>query len=193
VDHEPEPAPRSAPRPGFENTSWFSIDIGRSKNADPRWLLPLICRRGHVTKKEIGAIRVFDRETRFEIVQEAAGRFIAALGKTEEDGVHIQPIADPEAYAPRNRKPFKKKTYADQGGGKTLYEKKPYEKKAVYDRQPRDVAPREPAPARDLNRDRPAPTHSPKAGRFVSSPSVTSKKQSAKLKGGKPRGGKPPR
>jgi ATP-dependent RNA helicase DeaD len=193
VDHEPEPAPRSAPRPGFENTSWFSIDIGRSKNADPRWLLPLICRRGHVTKKEIGAIRVFDRETRFEIVQDAAGRFIAALGKGEEDGVHIQSIADPEAYAPRDRKPFKKKVHADQGGGKTLYEKKTYEKKAVYDRQSRDVAPREPAPTRNVNRDRPPPTHSPNAGRFVSSPSVTSKKQNAKLKGGKPRGGKPPR
>jgi ATP-dependent RNA helicase DeaD len=194
VDHEPEPAPRSsAPRPGFEHTSWFSIDIGRNKNADPRWLLPLICRRGHVTKKEIGAIRVFDRETRFEIVQEAAGRFIAALGKAEEEGVHIQSIADPEAYAPRDRKPFKKKVHADQGGGKTLYEKKPYEKKAVYDEPPRDVAPREPAPARNVNRDRPAPTHSPKASRFVLSPPVTSKKQNAKLKGGKPRGGKPPR
>jgi ATP-dependent RNA helicase DeaD len=113
VDHEPEPAPRSsAPRPGFEHTSWFSIDIGRSKNADPRWLLPLICRRGHVTKKEIGAIRVFDRETRFEIVQEAAGRFLAALAKAPDDGVQIAPIADPEAYAPRDRKPFKKKPYA---------------------------------------------------------------------------------
>jgi ATP-dependent RNA helicase DeaD len=174
VDNEPEPAARSsAPRPGFENTSWFSIDIGRSKNADPRWLLPLICRRGHVTKKEIGAIRVFDRETRFEIVQDAAGRFQAALAKAEDDGVHIHPIADPEAYAPRDRKPFKKKPYADKdsggsrGGEGAPYEKKPYARKA-HDGPPK-------------------PEHRAPAG------ALTSRKQTAKLKGGKPRGGKPPR
>ena len=59
---------------------WFRMSIGRQQNADPRWLLPVICRRGHVTKKEIGAIRIFDRETKFEIVEEAAERFaLAAL------------------------------------------------------------------------------------------------------------------
>ena len=51
----------------------------------------MICRRGHVTKREIGAIRVFDRETRFEIMQEAADRFRTALGKAEDDGVRIEP------------------------------------------------------------------------------------------------------
>src|SRR5690606_17618271 len=35
---------------------WFRMSIGHQKNADPKWLLPLICRRGHVTKNEIGAI-----------------------------------------------------------------------------------------------------------------------------------------
>ena len=38
------------PRPGFEDTVWFKMDVGRGQNADPRWLLPLICRRGHVTQ-----------------------------------------------------------------------------------------------------------------------------------------------
>src|SRR3546814_4287367 len=44
-------------RPGFEDTVWFRMDIGRRQNADPRWLLPLLCRRGHITKNEVGAIR----------------------------------------------------------------------------------------------------------------------------------------
>jgi ATP-dependent RNA helicase DeaD len=57
---------------------WFRMSIGRQQNADPRWLLPVICRRGHVTKKEIGAIRIFDRETKFEIAEEAAERFAQA-------------------------------------------------------------------------------------------------------------------
>ena len=45
-------APRStsAHRPGFEDIVWFRMDIGRRQNADPRWILPLICRRGHVTR-----------------------------------------------------------------------------------------------------------------------------------------------
>ena len=57
-------------RAGFEDSLWFRIDMGRNRNADPRWLLPMICRRGHITKTEIGAIRVYERETRFEIARE---------------------------------------------------------------------------------------------------------------------------
>jgi ATP-dependent RNA helicase DeaD len=50
---------------------WFRLNVGREKNADPKWLIPLICRRGHVTKPDIGAIRIFGRETKFEIVSAA--------------------------------------------------------------------------------------------------------------------------
>ena len=97
------PAPRAAARAGFENSAWFTIDIGRSKNADPRWLLPMICRRGQVTKRDIGAIRVFDRETRFEIVQGSASRFLDALQGSPDDGVHIQPLAEPDLPPARDR------------------------------------------------------------------------------------------
>ena len=50
--------------------TWFRINIGRDKNADPKWLMPTICRLGHVTKRDIGAIKIFERETKFEITQE---------------------------------------------------------------------------------------------------------------------------
>jgi ATP-dependent RNA helicase DeaD len=103
VDNEPEPAPRPAARSGFEDSAWFTIDIGRGKNAEPRWLLPLICRRGNLTKRDIGAIRVFDRETRFEIAREAADRFVAALDKLAPDDVHIQPLSEPDMPAARDR------------------------------------------------------------------------------------------
>ena len=206
VDNEPEPSARSsAPRPGFENTSWFSIDIGRSKNADPRWLLPMICRRGHVTKREIGAIRIFDRETRFEIMQEAAARFVVALGKAEDDGVKIEPIADPEAHAPRDRKPYRKPGGADRAPNR-----------AYADRGPRDDRPERPKftprtdavqpkadarPERAERPDRPEridsrpPAFTPRAPKRSADagPPQTSRRQNDKLKGGKPRGGKPPR
>src|SRR3984957_14047604 len=45
---------------------WFRLDIGRSKNADPKWLLPMICRAGGLTKQDIGTIRIFDNEKKFE-------------------------------------------------------------------------------------------------------------------------------
>jgi ATP-dependent RNA helicase DeaD len=91
--------PRSdGPRPGFEDTVWFRINIGRRNNADPRWLLPLLCRRGHITKAEVGAIRIAGDETRFQIPRAAAGRFQASLKRTanEEDGdVRIEPSEAP--------------------------------------------------------------------------------------------------
>ena len=85
-----------APRPGFEDTVWFRINAGRNNNADPRWLLPYLCRRGHLTKREIGAIRIFDRETRFEIPRAVANRFVAALRKTDDGDpdVAIEPVGD---------------------------------------------------------------------------------------------------
>ncbi len=57
---------------------WFRVDIGRERNADPRWLLPLLCRAGDVTKAEIGAIKIFDRDTRFQIAAEFADKFADA-------------------------------------------------------------------------------------------------------------------
>ena len=57
---------------------WFRVDIGRERNADPRWLLPLLCRAGDVTKAEVGAIRIFDRDTRFQIAAEFADKFAEA-------------------------------------------------------------------------------------------------------------------
>ena len=50
-------------RPGFGDVVWFRMDVGRRQNADPRWILPLICRRGHITKNEVGAIRIAQNET----------------------------------------------------------------------------------------------------------------------------------
>lgn len=57
---------------------WFRIDIGRERNAEPRWLLPLLCRAGNVTKAEIGSIKIFDRDTRFQVAAESADTFADA-------------------------------------------------------------------------------------------------------------------
>jgi ATP-dependent RNA helicase DeaD len=106
----PAPDRNDGPRPGFEGSSWFRLNVGRSQNADARWILPLLCRRGHITRTEIGAIRIAGNETQFEVAAGAARRFQDAIRRTAEeaqdDGVEIIPMdnAGPaQARGPRPR------------------------------------------------------------------------------------------
>lgn len=85
-------------RAGFEDTVWFKMAIGRRQNADARWILPLICRRGHITKNEIGAIRIGANETFFQIPRAAAAKFKDSLKRTaggsdDDGGVDIEASA----------------------------------------------------------------------------------------------------
>jgi ATP-dependent RNA helicase DeaD len=111
IEADARPARPDGPRPGFEDTVWFRMDVGRQQNADPRWILPLLCRRGHITKSEIGAIRITGDETLFEIPRAAAGRFAEALKRTQgsdpetEDGISIEMVqGKPREAARQNRR-----------------------------------------------------------------------------------------
>ncbi len=91
--HESRP-PRGQPRDDGREMVWFRLNIGRERNADPRWLLPLICRAGDVTKAEIGAIKIFDRDTRFQIAAESAEQFeLNARTNGSKEG-HISRVRD---------------------------------------------------------------------------------------------------
>ena len=95
-------------RPGFEDVIWFRMDIGRRQNADPRWILPLLCRRGHITRNEIGAIRISANETHFQIPRAIADKFASALLRTsaaeDEGGVHIEAAPETPRDAARQRR-----------------------------------------------------------------------------------------
>ncbi|MBR0648942.1 DEAD/DEAH box helicase [Roseomonas terrae] len=88
-------APRreAAPAGGQEGV-WFRMDVGRDGRADPKWLLPFLCRRGHVTRQEIGRIRILARETQFEVAPYAATRFASAVRRSgsEDEHIHIVPM-----------------------------------------------------------------------------------------------------
>ncbi|MDP3635746.1 DEAD/DEAH box helicase [Phenylobacterium sp.] len=75
--------------------TWFRINVGRAKNADPKWLIPMICRLGHVTKPEIGSIKIFDQDTKFEIAKHAEAKFAAAVKATMNDEIKIEPTVAP--------------------------------------------------------------------------------------------------
>jgi ATP-dependent RNA helicase DeaD len=93
-------------REGFDDTVWFRLNIGRRQNADVRWILPLLCRRGHVTKNEVGAIKIGQNETMFDVPRHAADRFAAALKRTAQedpdDGILIETMAGSPRDAARD-------------------------------------------------------------------------------------------
>ncbi|MCB2080934.1 MAG: DEAD/DEAH box helicase [Novosphingobium sp.] len=111
-------------RPGFEDVVWFKIDIGRRQNAEPRWVLPLLCRRGHITRNEIGAIRIGQHESWFQIPRAIAPKFGAALkrtasGEDEQDAILIEEVPEgPRVEARQNRKQGGAKHFGKGPGGK---------------------------------------------------------------------------
>ncbi|OJX71793.1 DEAD/DEAH box helicase [Magnetospirillum sp. 64-120] len=109
---------------GDGNAVWFRLNIGRQKNADPRWILPLICRQGHVSKQDIGAIRIFDRDTRFEVAAHVAERFQAAIRSVKHPEGRIEPV---EGVEPGEfRKPPRAHTgERPHGGERTPYGERP--------------------------------------------------------------------
>jgi ATP-dependent RNA helicase DeaD len=74
------PQGRRDNRDSFKGGVWISLSVGHKHNAEPRWLLPMLCRAGHMTKNEIGAIRIFNTETFVELNEDCAGRFFDVLG-----------------------------------------------------------------------------------------------------------------
>ena len=149
---EPSPGVAGKARPGFEESAWYSIDMGRNRNAEARWILPLICRRGHITKLEIGAIRIFDRETRFEVARKVVERFDAALASSEDDGVRITPLADPETPVKRDRGGFgagRKREGNDKRANDRSGNDRPANDRPAKDRPAKDKpdSPRPPRPA----------------------------------------------
>jgi ATP-dependent RNA helicase DeaD len=109
-------------RPGFDDTVWFRMDIGRRQNADPRWILPLICRRGHITRNEVGAIRIAANETHFQIPAQLAAKFASAVDKfartagDDDDGIRIERAADAPHPAARADGPARRGPPANRAG-----------------------------------------------------------------------------
>ncbi|MET4329587.1 ATP-dependent RNA helicase DeaD [Bradyrhizobium sp. i1.15.2] len=78
-----------------DGSVWFRANIGRKKNAEARWLLPMICRRGGIDKNDIGAIKIMDTTTEFEISERVVESFAAKIKRPDkEDNIRIESMAD---------------------------------------------------------------------------------------------------
>ena len=129
------------PRAAFGPSVWFSVSQGRNDGAEPRTLLPMLCRAGDLTKDDIGAIRVQASHSFVEILASSAPKFVNALGpdRTAEEGAVVTqldkapdlPKGGPKPGGARGPKP---------GGGK------PHRKPSYDPDAP--SAPRTPRPPR---------------------------------------------
>lgn len=103
----------------FEDGIWFRLSLGHKHRADPRWLLPMICRAGHVTKKEVGAIKIGGTETLFEIAGSHAEKYSEVIRRdgSGERGVTIE-VTDMRA----GQVPAFRDSSRDGGDGRSRYE-----------------------------------------------------------------------
>jgi ATP-dependent RNA helicase DeaD len=73
----------------------FEINLGAKDKAEANWILPLVCRRGGITRREVGAIRIARDRTVFEIAGRVAGEFASNAAERDPRAphVHIRPTA----------------------------------------------------------------------------------------------------
>ncbi len=150
-----ESRPKSKPRESMgEGSMWFRAAIGRQKNAEARWLLPMICRRGGIEKNDIGAIKIYDANSEFEISAAAVEKFLVMVKRPDkEDNIRIEPLPNgPEGaiassrpnpedrdYSNAKRKPSYGKT--SDGDRPDFKDKSSYKEKSWNDKPQGDRKP----------------------------------------------------
>jgi ATP-dependent RNA helicase DeaD len=104
--------------------AWFRLDVGRANRADPKWLLPMLCRRGGVTRQDIGAIRINDTTTEVQVAASVAEQFIINARRGNADDVHIAPIEERHEERPRRPAPRRDDDRGDRPAGDRPFRKK---------------------------------------------------------------------
>lgn len=73
-------APEPSRERSFGPSVWFSVSVGRDAGADPRMLLPVMCKKGNLTRDDIGAIRIQPDQSYIEVLASSADALVAAVG-----------------------------------------------------------------------------------------------------------------
>lgn len=99
-------------RDDFNDSVWFTLSIGHRQNAEPRWLLPMLCRFGNITKRDIGAIKINQADTFVELAAGCVDRFMQGVGPslTLEKTITVARLdAMPDGVRQRSETPYGKK------------------------------------------------------------------------------------
>lgn len=94
-------------RAPFGPSVWYALPGGRDAGAEPRRLLPMICKMGNLDRDDIGAIRVQDDQSFIEVRESAVATLVEALRCRYDFGKRCS--ADPSgkcAHARAPRPPF---------------------------------------------------------------------------------------
>ncbi len=157
-------------RADFTDGVWFSASVGRKQNAEPRWLLPMLCKAGGITKNEIGAIRIDQGETYFELSPDSVDGFLTAIGpdrKVEKNVIITRLDKKPDIpQRPRrdNDKPYgKKKSFRDRKPSKPRTERG-FTPQA--DSAPSETTPRQPKRGKKTGTDNANDTTTPKKSKL---------------------------
>jgi ATP-dependent RNA helicase DeaD len=142
------------PRGSFGPSVWFSVSAGRNDGAEPRTLLPMLCRLGDLTKDDIGAIRIQPSHSFVEILASSAPKFVNALGpdmKAEGGAVVTQLDSAPDlARGPKpsgdrrgprfegrpEGKPHRKSSFDSDAPSEPRKPRKPYREEAIAETRP---------------------------------------------------------
>lgn len=150
-----EPRERKERAP-FGPSKWFSVDVGREGKAEARWLLPMICKAGDITKNEIGAIRIQPNETFVEISAAAVPNFLKSVGAdmSLENQAKLKALDGPPQISERGARPSNKSYDNDKPRGeyKPRDDKPRGEYKSRDDKPSGDYKPRNDKPKYDKPR-----------------------------------------
>jgi ATP-dependent RNA helicase DeaD len=102
VTGAPAPTERKERREEFSESIWISLSVGRKQNAEPRWLIPMLCKAGNLNKSDIGQIKLQQDESLVQLEAQAGRRFVERLGsRTLERGITARAIeGTPDFGAP---------------------------------------------------------------------------------------------
>lgn len=179
-----EHKPRRSREAEFGDAVWFRLNIGRKNNADPKWLLPMICRRGKISRDDVGSIRIFDLDTRFQVSAAAAEAFASAARKPDGDNIRI------DLYVEGQDRPVRSERH-DRAERPARHDRRDgpdrAERPARHDRK--DGPARAERPARHDRKDGPAQADRPER---KDKPARYEKTERKERPDQRPRGDKPP-
>ena len=123
-----EPRARGA-RSGsdFADGVWVKLGVGRKNNADPKWIVPMLCKTGGFSRQSIGTIQISAGATHVELKPEAAAQIMDAAGPEQviDKSIWVDRAAKPddggEERRPSSGRPNRKARHKSraQGGGRS--------------------------------------------------------------------------
>lgn len=109
------------PRTEFGESVWFSVEGGRAAGAEPRRLLPMLCKAGDLNKDDIGAIRIQQDKSYVQILKSSVDKFLSKVGSdmTVEHGAKLEKLNKAPEFSHSERPSFDgpskpRKSYGDK-------------------------------------------------------------------------------